>query len=127
MTPTGLYYHPEHTWAKLEDNCATVGVTDYAQEQLGDVVFVELPEIGQEVKQGEPVGVIESVKAVSDLHAPLSGKVVETNLDLEDTPEMVNQSPYKEGWIIKIELDDKAELENLLDNSNYEERLSQES
>ncbi len=98
----GLFYTKEHEWARIENGKATVGITDYAQHQLGDIVYVELPEIGREVKQGEKIGVIESVKAVSELFSPLSGKITEVNEALKDQPELINQEPYGRGWIIKL-------------------------
>ena len=119
MALRDLWYHEEHTWTNIEDDTASVGITDYAQQQLGDVVFVELPEIGAEVEQGKPFGSIESVKAVNDLYAPLSGEVVEVNSDLEDTPELVNDDPYGKGWIMRIKVADKEECDNLMDVEEY--------
>ena len=123
MNPKDLYYSQEHTWAKVDDGVAVVGISDYAQSELGDVVFVELPEEGKEVKQGEAFGVIESVKAVSDLHAPVSGEVVKVNQELEDAPEAVNEDPYEKGWIVQIKLADTAELDSLLNVEKYEASL----
>ncbi len=123
MNPKDLYYSQEHTWAKVDDDVVVVGITDYAQSELGDVVFVELPEEGKEVKQGEAFGVIESVKAVSDLRAPVSGVVVKVNQELEDTPEAVNEDPYEKGWIVQIKLADTAELDSLLNVEKYEASL----
>jgi glycine cleavage system H protein len=127
MNPKELHYSAEHTWAKVEGDTALVGITDYAQNELGDVVFVELPEEGGQVKQGEPFGVIESVKAVSDLHAPVSGEIIEVNQQLEEAPETVNEDPYNQGWIIKVKLADTGELNNLLSTEKYEELLAQNS
>jgi len=101
-TPQKLYYTKEHEWASVEGYIATVGITDYAQGELGDVVFVELPEIGAEVEQDLPFGTIEAVKAVADLFAPVSGEIVAVNSALQEQPELVNQSPYKDGWMVKI-------------------------
>jgi glycine cleavage system H protein len=116
-----LRYTKEHEWVRVEGDLATVGITDYAARQLGDVVFVELPEVGRSVGQFGPVGVIESVKAVSDLFAPVTGEVVETNPDLAGSPELVNSDPYGKGWLVRIRLKDAAETEKLLDQAAYEE------
>ena len=126
MNPKDLCYSKEHTWVRIEGDEAVVGVTDYAQEELGDVVFVELPAEGDTVTQGEPFGTIESVKAVSDLHAPLSGKVVRVNEALEDSPETVNEDPYNNGWIIAIKPDNLDEKDNLLSASKYETYVEEE-
>jgi glycine cleavage system H protein len=120
MHPENLKYTKEHEWVRLVENKAIVGITDFAQDQLGDVVFVELPEVGERVKQFEPFGAIESVKSVSDLYAPLSGEVTRVNDALEDEPELVNKDPYNEGWIIEIEIKNSAELSNLLSSKEYE-------
>lgn len=118
--PAGLKYSKEHEWVKVEGNIGTVGITDFAQDQLGDVVFVELPEVGRSLKHGEQFGVVESVKTVSDLYAPVTGKVVAINTDLDSAPELVNQGPYAQGWMLKIELANPAELDALLDAAGYE-------
>ncbi len=117
--PESLRYSIEDEWVRPEDKCATVGVTDYAQQQLGDIVFVELPEIGRTIEKGEPFGVIESVKAVSDLFAPVAGEIVEVNDALAQQPEAVNEDCYGDGWMIAIQLSDRAELDNLLDAGAY--------
>ena len=117
--PVELKYTKEHEWVRLEENIATVGITDYAQSELGDIVFVELPSVGDEVKQMEPFGTIEAVKAVSDLFSPVTGKVVEINLDLDDDPMVINRDPYGEGWMIKVELSDSSQIEELLDSTSY--------
>ena len=117
--PDGLRYTKEHEWAKLEGDLVTVGITDWAQEQLSDVVYVELPAVGRAVRQSDAFGVIEAVKTVSDLYAPVSGEVVEVNQGLADNPAWVNQSPYEKGWMIKIKTKSAAELEGLLDASSY--------
>lgn len=119
--PDGLLYTKEHEWVLEEDGIATIGITDYAQSELGDVVFVELPEEGTAIKRGEPYGVVESVKSVSDLYSPVSGEVVEINTHLESEPELVNSSPYEEGWMIKMEISDESELDQLLSTDEYRE------
>lgn len=119
--PEELKYTEEHEWVLVEDDIATVGITDFAQDQLGDVVFVELPEVGTKVEAGKPFGVVESVKAVSDIYAPLSGEVVEVNEELPETPETVNTSPYEDAWMIKIRLSAADELDDLMDSADYEE------
>jgi len=118
--PADLRYSKEHEWIRVEGSIGVVGITWFAQDQLGDVVFVEMPEVGRELKQGEQFGVVESVKTVSDLYSPASGKVIEVNTKLESAPELINQDPYGEGWILKIEVADPSELENLLDAAAYE-------
>ena len=127
MNPEDLCYSKEHTWVRIEGDEAVIGVTDYAQQELGDVVFVELPAEGDAVAQGEPFGTIESVKAVSDLHAPLSGQVLRVNETLEDSPETVNEDPYNNGWIIAIKPDDLAEKDNLLSADDYARYVEEES
>jgi glycine cleavage system H protein len=116
-----LRYTKEHEWVRLEGDLAIVGITDYAAEQLGDIVFVELPEIGRALAQGGPVGVIESVKAVSDLFAPIAGEVVETNAELTSHPELVNSDPFGAGWMLRVRVSDTAQLDGLLDQTAYEE------
>jgi glycine cleavage system H protein len=110
----------DHEWISLDGDVATVGITNYAQEQLGDVVFVEVPETGQQVAQGDDAAVVESVKAASEVYAPLSGEVVEGNAALEATPELVNQSPDNEGWFFKMKLSDAGELDELMDEAAYD-------
>ncbi len=119
MVPEELRYTREHEWIRVAGARGTVGITHYAQEQLGDVVYVELPEVGSEVKAGQPFGVVESVKSVSDLYAPVSGRVVAVNERLKDAPELVNQDPYGDGWLIEVELADPAELDRLLSAGDY--------
>ncbi len=123
MYPEDCQYTKEHEWVRLEDGIAVVGITDYAQDHLGDVVFVELPDVETEVAQFEPFGVIDSVKASSELYAPLSGEVEAVNDALNDQPELVNQEPYGEGWMIKVRPADLAELAQLLDADGYEQFL----
>lgn len=115
-----LKYSKEHEWVLVEGNKAKIGITDYAQHSLGDIVFVELPEVGREVTANETVGVVESVKAVSDLYIPVSGTVVEVNQQLEDSPEVINESPYEDGWICVIEMSNPSEIESLLSAEEYE-------
>ena len=117
--PEDLRYTREHEWARRKGNQVVVGITDFAQHQLGDVVYVELPDVGDPVKKGESFGVVESTKAVSELFSPLSGKVVEVNDPLADAPETVNEDPYEEGWMIVIEPSDPKELETLMDAKAY--------
>ena len=119
--PSELKYIDSHEWIRVEGDCAVVGVTDHAQESLGDVVFVELPEVGSELAAGDEAGVVESVKAASDIYSPLSGEIVEVNTELEDAPEIVNDSPYDDGWFFKIKLSDMSELDGLLDADAYKD------
>ena len=126
MVPQDLRYTKEHEWIRVEGDLATIGITDYAAKQLGDIVFVELPEVGRKVNQFAPVGVIESVKAVSDLFAPVSGEVVETNAELGTRPELLNSEPFGAGWIVRIHLSDSGQLGKLLGPAAYEE-LTQEA
>ena len=120
MVPTDLRYTKEHEWIRVEDGVATVGITANAADQLGDIVFVELPDGGKDLVSGKTFGVIESVKAVSDLYAPVSGTVVETNDALAQSPELVNNDPYGGGWMLKMTIADEAELAGLLDAAAYE-------
>ncbi len=118
-----LLYTESHEWIRVDGDIATIGITDFAQHELGDIVFVELPEVGAKVSAGEPCGSIEAVKAVEDLFSPLSGKVEEKNTDLEDSPDLMNKSPYEDGWMIKIRLSNPDELENLLTAVDYSKTL----
>jgi len=120
QSPANLKYTKEHEWIKVEGNVGIVGITHFAQDQLGDVVFVELPAVGRELKQNEQFGVVESVKTVSDLYIPVSGKVTEVNSALEAAPELINQNAYEDGWILKIAITNPAELESLLDAAAYD-------
>ena len=124
--PTELKFLSTHEWALVEGNIATIGVSDHAQELLGDLVYVELPEQGSTVAAGDSVGVIESVKAASDTYAPLSGEIIEVNADLEDAPEKINNDPYGDGWMYKIALEDREEVENLLDAEAYTESIDED-
>ena len=123
--PVELKYTKEHEWVKIDGTTATVGITEWAQGELGDIVFVELPEVGTETGQMAPFGTIEAVKAVSDLYAPLTGKITEINAKLEDDPMVINQDPYGDGWLVRIEFTNESELEQLLDASDYETIISQ--
>ena len=120
MYPSDFHYSKDHEWVKLDGDTAVVGITDFAQKQLGDVVYVELPAVGAERTVHQTVGVIESVKAVSDIYSPVSGKVTEVNAALNDGPETLNQDPHGKGWIIKLTIKDKSELDSLLSASEYE-------
>ena len=121
IIPEQLFYTKEHEWAKIEDNIAIVGITDFAQSQLGDIIFIEFPNIGDEFKKDDVFGEIEAVKTVSELYIPLSGKITEINLELEDSPEKVNSDPYGDGWIIKVKLSRMHEKSNLMKPSAYKE------
>jgi glycine cleavage system H protein len=121
--PSELKFLSSHEWVMVEDGIATIGVSDHAQELLGDLVYVELPEVGDTVAAGDSVGVIESVKAASDTYAPISGEIIEINTDLEDAPERINVDPYGDGWMYKISIEDAEELENLLDAAAYSDSI----
>ncbi|WP_431027716.1 glycine cleavage system protein GcvH [Lysinibacillus sp. LZ02] len=123
--PKDLRYTKEHEWVKIEGNKVRVGITDFAQNELGDIVFVELPEVGDTVTINEPFGSVESVKTVSELYSPVSGTVVEANEELSDNPEFVNESPYENAWMIVVELSNEAEVEELLTAEAYEEFISE--
>ena len=118
--PSDLKYTKEHEWIKIDGNLATIGVTDYAQGELGDIVFVELPTVGDDIKAGGSFGTIEAVKAVSEIFSPLSGKIAEINELLEDDPMVINNEPYGDGWIIKIEFSDSSELDSLVSSDEYQ-------
>lgn len=124
--PANLRYSKEHEWARQEGNRVVVGITDFAQKELGDVVFVELPEVGNTVELMGTFGVVESVKAVSDLYAPVRGTIVEANIVLEDQPELVNASPYGQGWMVVIETDSPEDLQQLLTATEYQAYVAQE-
>ena len=124
--PEELRYSNEHEWVAVEDDVAMVGITDYAQEQLGDVVYVELPAVGDEVIKDEAFGVVESVKAVSDIYAPVSGRVVGVNTDLPESPEVINEDPYGDGWMIKVKMSDMTELDDLMTAEQYKEYVKEE-
>jgi glycine cleavage system H protein len=124
--PDDVRYTSEHEWARLEGGLVTVGVTSYATDQLGDVVFVELPEVGRRVDALKPFGVVEAVKTVSDLFAPVSGEVVEVNPALADSPGLVNQDPFGEGWMVRIRPSNPAEIQKLLSNADYEKLIEEQ-
>jgi glycine cleavage system H protein len=120
-----LRYTVEHEWVRMEGDEAAIGITDYAQGELGDIVFVELPEMGSEVKYMEPFGTIEAVKAASDLYCPVTGEVVDVNTAIVEDPGVINRSPYEEGWMIKVRVTDTAPLEDLLDAPRYRETIGE--
>ena len=123
--PKELRYSEEHEWATVDENVATIGITDYAQEQLGDIVYVELPETGTEVTKGDKFGVVESVKAVSDLYSPVTGTVVTVNTGLPNTPETINEEPYGDGWMIRVEMSNPEELDDLMTAAEYEKFIEE--
>jgi glycine cleavage system H protein len=122
--PDDLKYHPEHDWARVDGDVATLGITWYAQDQLGEVVFFDPPEVGSTLTKDSPYAEVESVKAVSDVIAPVSGEIVEVNEALKDSPEQINEDPYGEGWLVRVRLSDTSELDSLLDSENYQSSLS---
>ena len=124
--PDELRYTTEHEWAREQNGVVTVGITGYATEQLGDVVFVELPAVGRKLEPGKPFGVVEAVKTVSDLYAPIAGEVVEVNTALVDNPALVNQSPYEDGWMIRIKPSSPEPLKSLMSSSEYEKLLEEQ-
>lgn len=124
--PKDLKYTKEHEWVKVDGNIATVGITDYAQDSLGDVVYVELPQEGGSITKNEPFGVVESVKAVSDLYSPVSGNVTEVNDAIIDSPEAINEDPYGDAWMIKVELASADDLEDLLSSEEYQSFIEEE-
>jgi glycine cleavage system H protein len=124
--PKELRYSEEHEWVRVEGDKIRIGITDFAQSELGDIVFVELPEVGAEITANEPFGSVESVKTVSELYAPVSGKVVEVNEELNDNPEFVNESPYEKAWMIVVEPSDLSEVDNLLTAEQYEQMINEE-
>lgn len=119
--PNDLYYAKTHEWLRIDENIATVGITDFAQSQLSDITFVELPDVGREIEAGDEVAVVESVKAASDIYAPVAGTIVEVNGDLEDSPDLINASPYDAGWLFKIELRKEEDVDNLMSAEEYAE------
>ncbi|MBW6513280.1 MAG: glycine cleavage system protein GcvH [Candidatus Syntrophosphaera sp.] len=119
LVPDNLYYTESHEWVRVADDLATVGITDFAQHELGEIVFLELPEVGAKVSANEPCGTIEAVKSAEDLNSPVSGKVEEKNLEAEESPDLINKSPYEEGWLYKVRLSNPDELENLLSPLEY--------
>ncbi|SFE94392.1 glycine cleavage system protein GcvH [Alteribacillus iranensis] len=124
--PSDLQYSEEHEWVKKEGEKVRIGITDFAQSELGDIVFVELPEVGDEIQADEPFGSVESVKTVSELYAPVSGKVVEVNEELDDSPEFVNESPYDKAWMVVVEPSNEDEFDELMSATEYEEMVSED-
>lgn len=124
--PQGLKYSKEHEWVATEDTVATIGISDHAQDQLGEIVYIELPAVGDKISKDDPFGVVESVKAVSDIYAPVTGTVIEINEDLPESPETVNEDPYGDGWLIKVKITDMSDLEDLMDAEEYAELLARE-
>jgi glycine cleavage system H protein len=122
--PSDLVYHEEHDWARVDGDVATFGITWYAQDQLGEVVFFDPPEVGKTVRKGDPYAEVESVKAVSDVIAPLSGEIVEVNESLSSAPEAINDDPYDSGWMVRVRLSDPAEVDSLMDAAAYQESLN---
>jgi glycine cleavage system H protein len=125
-TPKELRYSEEHEWVKVEGDKVRIGITDFAQSELGDIVFVELPSVGDEIKADEPFGSVESVKTVSELYAPISGVIVEVNENLDDSPEFVNESPYEKAWMIVVEPANAADMDNLMTAEQYEEMTNED-
>jgi len=125
--PENLLYSEDHEWVRNEGSFVTIGITDYAQGQLKDIVYVDLPEIGSEYKKGESMGVVESVKTVADIFSPVTGKVIEKNLELKDHPELINTDPYGKGWLLRMELREREELNGLLSSKAYQGKVSEES
>ncbi len=125
--PEDLKYSKEHEWVLVDGDTVTIGITDFAQDQLGDIVFVELPSVGDKITKDEAFGVVESVKAVNDVYAPVTGTVVEVNDDLPDSPEMLNEDCYGDGWMVKVRLGDSSEIDALLDAAGYEKLTAEES
>ncbi|MGH7909657.1 MAG: glycine cleavage system protein GcvH [Thermodesulfobacteriota bacterium] len=125
--PEVLKYTKEHEWARVGDDIVIIGITDYAQDALGEIVYIELPSEGDEITRGEPFGAVESTKAVSDLYAPISGEVVEVNEALLDSPEAINEDPYGEGWMVKVKPYDPSELDDLMDSDEYTEFIEKQS
>ncbi len=120
-TPQELFYAKTHEWVSLDEGIATVGITDFAQSQLSDLTFVELPEVGAEFKEGDEAAVVESVKAAADIYAPVAGEVIEINSKLEDAPELINKDAFGAGWLFKLKMTDESEVDNMLDADSYDE------
>jgi glycine cleavage system H protein len=127
MNPDDLRYHKEHTWVKVSDKKATIGITDYAQDALGDIVYIDLPETDTDVEANSEIGEIESTKATSSVIAPVSGRITEVNEDLSESPEILNEEPYGKGWIAVLELDDTSEVDDLMDASEYSKFIEEEA
>jgi glycine cleavage system H protein len=127
MNPDELRYHKDHAWVRMSGRKATIGITGYAQDSLGDIVYIELPEIDSDVENGVEIGEIESTKATSSFISPVSGKVIEVNEDLVEAPELINEDPYGKGWIAVIETDEPSEIDDLMDNTEYEKYVGEEA
>jgi glycine cleavage system H protein len=127
MNPDDLRYHKEHTWVKVSGKKATIGITDYAQEALGDIVYIDLPEVDTDIELNSEIGEIESTKATSSIISPISGRVIEVNEDLSESPETINEDPYGKGWIAVIEIDDASEIDDLMDSSEYAKYVEEEA
>jgi glycine cleavage system H protein len=127
MYPDDLHYTKQHEWVRLTDNVGVIGITDYAQQELGDIVYVDLPRVGTKVEQGKTMGSVESVKAVSDIYSPLSGEIIEINDALATAPEKLNESPHGDGWLVKIRLSASTEIQGLLSAADYEKYVSEET
>lgn len=127
MYPDDLHYTKQHEWVRLTDNVGVIGITDYAQQELGDIVYVDLPRVGTKVEQGKTMGSVESVKAVSDIYSPLSGEIIEINDALATAPEKLNESPHGDGWLVKIRLSAATEIQGLLSAADYEKYVSEET
>ena len=127
MYPDDYLYSKDHEWILVQDDVGTIGITDYAQHELGDVVYVDLPEVGDNLEANEPFGSVESVKAVSEIFAPISGEIIEVNSKLQDSPEMINESPHERAWMLKIQLSNPDELRGLLSAEEYDEYLQEQS
>jgi glycine cleavage system H protein len=127
MNPDDLRYHKEHTWVKASGKKATIGITDYAQEALGDIVYIDLPEVDADIEPNSEIGEIESTKATSSIISPISGRVIEVNEDLSESPETINEDPYGKGWIAVIEIDDASEIDDLMDSSEYAKYVEEEA
>jgi len=128
MSAEGMYFTKEHEWVQIDrDHIATVGITDFAQESLGDITYIQLPKEGESVKKDDPFGVVESVKAVSDLYSPVTGRVVEVNEPLLKAPELVNDDPYSDGWMIKVEIKGELDLEGLMSENEYKEYIEEKA
>ncbi|MDH5203032.1 MAG: glycine cleavage system protein GcvH [Nitrospirota bacterium] len=127
MNPDDLKYHKEHTWVKVSNRKATIGITNYAQESLGDIVYIDLPEVDINIEANSEIGEIESTKATSSIISPISGRVIDVNEELSESPEIINEDPYGKGWIAIIEIDDTTELDDLMDASEYEKYVEEEA
>jgi glycine cleavage system H protein len=127
QVPEGYHFTKEHEWVQIEDSIATIGISDFAQQSLGDVTYIQLPKEGEQVKKDDPFGVVESVKAVSDLYSPVTGRVVEVNLPLLQAPELVNEDPYTDGWMIKVEIKDSSDVDGLMTAADYKEYIEEKS